>query len=393
MNDALTAKIAAAIRRSGAAGRPDPGTDGGADEPCITFRDYMESCLYDRDFGYYRTGRVRIGRNGDFYTSSAVGTVMGEMLARYFLRLAGEFGGETDAAEWGAGTGRLSLHMLSTWANAGYPGLSSMTYTVVDGNPVHLEEAERTIRSAALKEKPGSLRFLSEAEAAEADWRGKPVVVLANELLDAFPVHRVVRKNGRLWELGVAVNETAEAGAEADDRPFRYVRMPLSDPRISKALQSDGIRLAEDQIAEVHLDAEAWIARMAETIRQGVLVLVDYGHEAAELAAPHRMRGTLLCYRNHLAADDPLRFPGEQDITAHVNFTACRRAAEAAGWQVGYYGTQKRFLIEQGVLNGLSEHDGRDPFGEAARRNRSIRQLLLSDGMSETFKVMTLIKR
>ena len=117
---------------------------------------------------------------------------------------------------------------------------------------------------------------------------------------------------------------------------------------------------------------------------------MDYGHEAQELTAAHRMRGTLLCYKDHMAHDRPFMAPGEQDITAHVNFTACRLAAEQAGWQMIYYDTQKQFLIDQGVLQDLSSHDGLNPFSEAAKRNRSIRQLLLSDNMSETFKVMVL---
>ena len=210
--------------------------------------------------------------------------------------------------------------------------------------------------------------------------------VIANELLDAFPVHRVVRRNGRLWELGAAA---AEVGAGA---AFRYVHMPLSDERIEAALLRDGMELREGQIAEVNLEAERWIAKLGGLIRQGCLTLIDYGHEARELAAPHRMRGTLLCYRDHIARDEPFLDPGGQDITAHVNFTACMAAGAEAGWATRYYGTQKRFLVDEGLLADLAEHDGSDPFGEAARHNRAIRQLLLSDAMSETFKVLVLDK-
>ena len=211
-------------------------------------------------------------------------------------------------------------------------------------------------------------------------------IIVANELLDAFPVHRVVRAAGKLWELGVA------AAAESNVA-FRYAYMPLSDGRIEAVLRRDGIALREGQIIEVNLEAEQWIARLAGKIRHGCMVLIDYGHEAVELAAPHRMRGTLLCYKDHVAKDEPFADPGGQDMTAHVNFTACMAAAVAAGWEIGYYGTQKQFLVDQGVLTDLSAaHDGSNPFGPEARRNRAIRQLLLSDGMSETFKVLVLRK-
>ena len=104
------------------------------------------------------------------------------------------------------------------------------------------------------------------------------------------------------------------------------------------------------------------------------------------------MKGTLLCYKDHIAHDDPFQFIGEQDLTSHVNFTACRRAAEKSGGRSFITTHKKQFLIDQGIWNDLLAHDGSNPFGEEARRNRSIRQLLLSDGMSESFKVMILKK-
>jgi SAM-dependent MidA family methyltransferase len=127
-------------------------------------------------------------------------------------------------------------------------------------------------------------------------------------------------------------------------------------------------------------------------IRRGMLILIDYGDENSELTAPHRMDGTLLCYAKHRAHNDPYRDAGEQDLTAHVNFSLVRKAAEAAGWREIWYGTQKHFLIESGIMERLSEHQLTDPFHPIVRRNRTIRQLLLSDGMSELFKVQLFLK-
>jgi SAM-dependent MidA family methyltransferase len=153
------------------------------------------------------------------------------------------------------------------------------------------------------------------------------------------------------------------------------------------------MRLLEGQTAEVALDGQAWLAGLLGRLGQGLVVVVDYGDESVELVSSHRMDGTLVCYRNHLASFDPYEDPGEQDLTAHVNFTSLRRVALEAGWRESWYGTQKRFLVEAGLLERLIPHADADPFHPAARRNRAIRQLLLSDNMSELFKVQVLARR
>ncbi|MFD0715121.1 class I SAM-dependent methyltransferase [Paenibacillus sp. GCM10027626] len=366
--------------------------EGGTERvPCISFRDYMACCLYDDKEGYYSSGEVRIGRAGDFYTSSGIGTIFGEMLAAYIASLTGRLGtSAADIAEWGAGSGALSAQMLAEWRRKGQRLAGH--YAVVDANPVHLREAARAVEGIH-----PHLFVMKPAEAINMKWRSnqadQPLIVIANELLDAFPVHRVARLHGRLWELGVSLSlDDAPAGPANGEALFSTVYMPLSDERIEQSLLADGIELAEGQETEVNLDSEGWLAEMSEAIDYGAIVIIDYGHEAAELTASHRMRGSFLCYSGHIAHDNPYLNPGRQDLTSHINFTACRRAAERAGWQVAAYQTQKQFLVEQGILQQLIAHQDSNPFSEPARRNRSIRQLLLSDGMSETFKVLTLYK-
>lgn len=385
------------------------------DRKAITFEAYMAMCLYDERNGYYRSGTVRVGKNGDFYTSSAIGSLMGEKLAAYISELANVRDEPALIMEWGAGTGTLSRQMLEAWRNRHSDWLASnAALVVVDGNPVHLAEARKNVGYpgngvGACEELIGNVAFLlpEEAESLLAASKSQGdegvAIVIANELVDAFPVHRVVMKEGKLWELGVAVDDIGSGDGESPDgesmgtldksagsTPLRYVYMPLSDPRIASVLERDGVSLRENQIFEVNLQAESWIAKMAELVGRGYLILIDYGHEAGELAAAHRMNGTLLCYSGHVAQDEPFLRPGEQDMTAHVNFTACRASAATSGWSTRYYGTQKQFLVDQGLLSELVAHDGTDPFGPAAKRNRAIRQLLLSDSMSETFKVLTL---
>jgi SAM-dependent MidA family methyltransferase len=123
-----------------------------------------------------------------------------------------------------------------------------------------------------------------------------------------------------------------------------------------------------------------------------MIITIDYGDRSGELYAEHRMNGTLLCYRDHRAYDDPYAFPGEQDITSHVNFDACIRTGEQTGITDWTYKSQKQFLVDAGILDRLANTATLDPFSQAARNNRMIRQLLLSDGMSELFKVLVQYK-
>lgn len=388
--EALVERIRERIERSEFAGWYTDPLGNKRTVTCISFHEYMAMCLYDPESGYYRSGAVRIGKSGDFYTSSGIGNVLGDKLASYIAGLLESYNGYGDVSEWGAGTGRLSRQILNAWRKQGvsWRDRGDMIYSLVDGNPVHLEEARKSFDDEQQDEQVWKLRFMTPEEAKADGWvSSKPMIVLANELLDAFPVHRVVMKEGQLWELGVCYEHEGDASS-----CFRYVYMPLSTERIYNSLHRDGIELRDGQEVEVNLAAEDWIAQLGEGINEGAVILIDYGHSAKELAAPYRMRGTLMCYRNHIAHEDPFIAIGDQDITAHVNFTACERAALSAGWRVEYYGTQRQFLLDQGVLDDLMPHDGSNPFGEVARRNRAIRQLLLGDGMSETFKVMVLRK-
>ncbi|WP_424768275.1 class I SAM-dependent methyltransferase [Paenibacillus sp. sgz302251] len=347
---------------------------------CISFQQYMNACLYDEKDGYYRSGPVRIGKEGDFYTSSGVGRVLAEILARYIHSCGLMTDKPLQLIEWGAGTGRLSAQIAAAGKELSPDWEERFPSVQIEDHPLHADAARGALSMAAGIEER-HFKIITSEQAWEKGVHRQPGIVLANELLDAFPVHRVQQVEGELVELGVAGN--AELG-------FYEVYMPLSDHRFNEWLERDGIQLKDGQRTEIHAAAADFLKRLGAEMTCGRLILIDYGHEAAEYAAEHRMNGTLMCYWRHQASDTPFERIGEQDITSHVPFTFVRHAAEEAGWELVSYTTQKQFLMDNGVFDLLQNDSGKDPFSETAKMNRAVRQLLLSDQMSESFKVMIL---
>lgn len=347
-------------------------------EQTITFASYMQSCLYDPEHGYYIRQRDKIGKAGDFYTSSAIGGFMGEMLAAYVCKVIlenGWTGREVTLTEWGGGTGQLAEQMIRGLKQADPKLHSDLRFQVVEESPYHRDEIRRRLAPYA------DMSTVLTREGYERQEVSGPQILLSNELLDAFPVHRLRMRRGEAMEICVGWDDASGW--------FREVLEPIRDERLLRYIQDEGIELAEGQIVEVNLNALTWLRDIADRLPAGSIILsIDYGDVSEELFAPHRMNGTFLCYRNHTAYDRPYCYIGEQDMTAHVNFSSLMRIGHEVGLETVAYRTQKQFLIEAGILNRLQQHAGGDPFSKEARANRAIRQLLLSDGMSELFKVL-----
>lgn len=345
----------------------------------IPFRVYMNLCLYHPQFGYYTGNREKLGKEGDYYTSSSIGGIMGEMIARFYLRKAETQTVPLSFVEWGGGTGRLANQILNVLSEANPACYSTMIYTLVEISPYHRRRQMETLANHRER-----VRIMTPEQWEQSEDRNRPSFLFCNELLDAFPVHRVRCRDGELKELYVIWDDAA---GRFDER-----EQPCDDPKVREYIHRHNIRLREGQTAEINRDAEQWIQQRMENLKEGYLLAVDYGDEAEEIYGEHRMNGTLMGYRDHQAFDDPFRCPGEQDLTSHVDFSACIRAGMESGAAEWKLQTQKEFLVETGVLDLLQNHTSTDPFGPEAKRNRAIRQLLLSDQMSELFKVLLLTK-
>ncbi|MUG72576.1 class I SAM-dependent methyltransferase [Paenibacillus validus] len=348
----------------------------------IPFRDFMEMALYDPKYGYYMKEQEKIGRSGDFYTASSVGALLGECVAHYTIGAAKSMdrGAALQFVEWGGGDGRFARQFLDALKEADASVYRQVMYTSVEASPYH-----RRLQTEALASHAGRVQFITpESWMAGGTWT--QAILFSNELPDAFPVHRLVRRAKGWMELGVRY--------DGDTCSFKETEQPVRNEELLRYIEAENLPEREGQRFEASLDSLRWYGQAARRLAPGCRVLtIDYGHTREELHAAHRMNGTLLCYRGHQASDTPLEHVGEQDITAHVNFSALMEAGEEAGLETVAYFTQKQFLVEHGILDGLQDHDARDPFSPAARRNRAIRQLLLSDRMSELFKVLIQQKR
>jgi SAM-dependent MidA family methyltransferase len=300
-----------------------------ADGP-ITFARFMQRALYEPGLGYYRRASGGPGREGDFLTAPEMHPIFGRMIARQLHELWTAIGSPPRfvVREHGAGTGALALATLR-----GLHADGSAVGSVIRYQPVEIDED----RQAMFRQRLRDAGFGDRIEPAGAG----PIVgvILANEVLDALPVHRVVRRAGRLRELAVAV----------DGHRFTQVEIEPSSPALAARLGHEGITLDEGQIAEICLEVDGWIAATAVGLQQGLVLLIDYGHPAAELYGARRPAGTLMAYVHHRAHDNPLINVGRQDLTAHVDITAVERAAQRNGLQTVGLTTQAEFLTGLGI--------------------------------------------
>lgn len=351
----------------------------------ITFSRFMELCLYHPTEGYYMTERPKIGKEGDFYTSSSLGSLMGEMLASYIARsIEEDFSMDEHAyiriIEWGAGTGRLGLQILEALEQEWPQIHKHIRYTIVEQSPYHQAESQQAF-AAAHRTAEWWTPENFQLQAHEA-----PAFILANELLDALPVERVrwnsALPQGKLEQQVVAWDSESNSfraeWAAAERQLELYMQQYVASPYID---------LTDYQQFEINLGGLEWLRQVSASLKQGRIIVIDYGDVTKELVAPHRMLGTFVCYYRHQAHDNPFNHVGQQDMTSHVDFNAIQQAGEQSGLETLVYETQKQFLIRAGLLGRLQSHFTSDPFDPIARKNRAIRQLLLSDQMSELFKV------
>ena len=353
----------------------------------ITVAAFMESALYDAQDGYYATSAQRSGRAGDFYTSVDVGPLFGELMAEFAARrwAAWRDGAPPDEPFWlieaGAGNGRLMRDLLDTLA-AEQPAC----YAAARVGLVERSARARAAHAATLGPHAPRLAW-SDAELPPA----ASGLLLSNELLDAFPAHRVRMTPDGLREVHVT---------ERDGR-LTLIDGPPSSPDLAAYLAAANVALADGAVADLSLSAIAWVREAARRLSHGTILFVDYGYEARELFSSHRREGTLVSYERHQfdpadSGSDPdhppwLSRPGRRDLTTHVDFTSVSRAAEAEGWRRECLLEQSRFLIDLGLGARLASSRGSSPAD--IRRRLAAKALALPLGPGGAHRALVLTRR
>ena len=308
----------------------------------IPFARFMELALYHPEYGYYLAPARRPGRGGDFITSPEASAYFGLTVARQVAECWGRLGrpARLDVREYGAGIGVLAYDLLAGLSEEDRALFAGVRYRMVEPNPHRREEALASMEEAGLG---------GAVVAEEPDGRGglEPItgVVVANEVADALPVHRLV---GRADGFG-------ERWVVAEGAGFAWQDGPLSPcgERAANELRRSGIVPESGSVYDASPAAADWFEAACRSIDRGYAIVIDYGYPAAELYRDHRLDGTLRSYAGHTVTDEVLADPGERDLTAHVDLTALERAGVRAGMTPAGLTTQGAFLASLGLGDRL----------------------------------------
>ncbi len=302
----------------------------------------MELALYEPRLGYYRQAADRPTDAGDFLTAPETHPIFGWTIARRIEQMWTELGRPDPFSliEYGAGSGTLAVSIFEGMRRHGADDLLAATRCEpIESNPHRLADLRRRFAEAGLGDRLPALGAPSEGSVPVTG------VLLANEFLDAIPVHKVVIRGGELLELFVEWRDG-----------FVELTAPPSTAALADRLIDDGIDpfgLAEGQVGEICLGLAPWLDDAAARLEWGYVLVIDYGYEAAELYGPRHLAGTLLGYRGHRVVDDPFTDPGLVDLTAHVDFTALQVLGERRGLRCAALTTQSEFLVASGLESEL----------------------------------------
>jgi len=341
----------------------------------ITFRDFMQAALYDPALGYYRTERMKIGPEGDYFTSSNVHPAFGAVLARAFAEMWGDSSEALTIIEFGAGTGQLALDVLSATRDEHARLFDALIYHIVETSPA-MRARQREMLSAFADR----IRWTEFEELEQDPVRG---IAFSNEFVDALPVHLARYRAGALEESYV----NSSAAGEREGRLSQVWDKP-SIGRLVEYVDRMKVELREDQIVEINLDALDWLSRMTSALESGFLMTIDYGELCEALWTPDRLRGTLRSFHNHRLIDSPLSRLGEQDITASVNFTGLIEYGGHFGFELVSFERQTAFLIRMGLIERIAASCQPGETLDDLKERLAVKNLFVPGGISNSFRVL-----
>lgn len=342
----------------------------------ISFADYMQLALYAPGLGYYSAGLHKFGEAGDFITAPEIGSLFARSLARPLAQLLADIPAAS-LLEFGAGSGQLAADLLAELKSLGQ---LPDRYLIVE-----LSAELRQRQQQALQQQVPELLHCVEWLDQLPD-TAQNLMVIANEVLDAMPVTRFSIKDGKVYEQGVSLQE-------ADNKPELQLELRIADDTLQQqveALQIETVPGVEYQ-SEINRAIAPWLEAVADCIEQGAIYLIDYGYTRSEYYSAERHMGTFIGYYRHRALDAPLWYPGLQDLTAFVDFTAVAEAALQAGLDVDGFTSQGNFLLDCGLGEVMQATDSAGET-EQLQLLQQMKTLSLPGEMGERFKVIGLSK-
>ena len=345
----------------------------------LSFARFMELALYDPWHGYYMTqavgqdqsSRERIGLEGDFYTAPELSPMLAKTLVRQVLEIDAQLGHPDPFTfvEMGGGNGTFATDFLQHCQAVSPDFLNRLYYQLIERSPYLQSLQESRIRESMQTWGDRQLTWKSSVEQLDRD--SVTGVMFSNELVDAFPVHRVRYDNHHLQEIFV----------DYDGGQFVERLGPLSSPKLEEYVHQHDVVLDEGQTSELHVAAEEWMTRVACAFHRGMMITVDYGHTGSDYYTSDRKDGTFLCYYQHSISTNPYARVGEQDMTAHVNFSALAKRGKECGLLPVGFTTLANWLMGLGVEEMVEDQD------PESHEVQALSQLLRPHGMGTTFKV------
>jgi SAM-dependent MidA family methyltransferase len=336
----------------------------------ITFADFMELALYHPQYGYYTTKAVDIGAQGDFFTSPHLGKDFGELLAVQFAQMWDIMGQPAPftLVEMGAGQGILAVDILKYLYKHYREFFNCLQYIIVEVSPGLKQQQQQLLQGVADKVKWCSLEEIPDNSIIGC--------VFSNELVDAMPVNLFSLQDGQLGEIYVT----------SKDNTFIEVVSAPSTPKIAQYFDLVGVNLAQlagNYRSEINLAALEWLSKVSQKLQQGYLLTIDYGYTAARYYNPMRSQGTLQCYYRHQYHNNPYINIGEQDITAHVDFTALERWGDRCGLQKVGFTQQGLFLMALGLGERIAaiSTDNANNLEQLLQRRETLHQLINPQGL------------
>jgi SAM-dependent MidA family methyltransferase len=312
----------------------------------IPFSDYMALALYTKALGYYMRPTHPFGKSGDFITAPEISPLFGQCLYDSFKEA-----NLSQIVEFGAGTGKLAKSLLEQG--------NIQHYRIIELNP-SLREVQKEILAAYLPK-------ITWHETVPKNFEG---IIIANEIIDAFPATKFHWKDQIVYEYYVTA-------------PDNVLTFCLDKPQ-SLLLEAfvKNLNLPDNYTSEVHLSVKPWLRQLSQALKKGAIYLIDYGFPQHEFYHPERHQGTLMCHLQHNVHENPLLFPGEQDITAHVNFSLLAEIADEAGLNVSGYTSQEAFLLACNITQKAKTFE----------EQQAVKLLIHPAEMGELFKVMLLTR-